>query len=225
MKNSITAVLLTLFTSLIGLSQNDCSVFYPFEEGVNFTITSYGKKEKVAAIANYTVTNVVDNTAVISTSLKDDKGEVLNEGSFSIQCENEGVTMDMKSLLNPQMFDQFKDFDTEITGTGIVLPNTLTVGQELPDAAMNMKINMSGISMNMEVEMTDRKVMGQEPVTTPAGTFDCYVITYTSNVKMGMNRTGSSKQWIAKGVGMVKQEDYNKRGKVTSNSLLTAFSK
>ena len=225
MKNSIQVVLLTLFSSLIGLAQNDCSAFYPFEEGVNFTITSYGKKDKVAAIADYTVTNVTDNTAVISTSLKDDKGEVMNEGSFSIECDNGGITMDMKSLLNPQMFEQFKDFDTEITGNGIVLPNTLNVGQELPDAAMYMKISMSGINMNMEVEMTDRKVIAQESVTTPAGTFDCYVITYTSNVKMGMNHTGSAKQWIAKGVGMVKQEDYNKRGKVTSSSLLTSFSK
>ena len=225
MKTIISLLIFTLSTNLIVLSQNDCSAFYPFEEGTNFTITSYGKKDKVAAIANYTVTSVTDNTAVISTTLKDDKGEVYNEGSFSVHCDGDKVTMDMKSLLNPQMFDQFKDFETEITGNGIVFPNDISVGQELPDANMNMKINMSGINMKMDVAMTDRKVIAQESVTTAAGTFDCYVITYTSNVKMGMNRTGSSKQWIARGVGMVKQEDYNKKGKVTSSSLLTAFSK
>ena len=215
--------------AMLGISslfaQNDCSAYYPFEEGTSFTITSYGKKDKIAAVADYQVTDVTNDTATISTKLMDDDGALYNEGSFTIQCDGDGITMDMKSLLNPQMFDQFKDFETEITGEGIVLPNNLSVGQELPDATMNMRINMSGINMNMNVAMTDRKVIAEETVTTPAGTFNCYVITYTSNVKMGMNRTGSAKQWIAEGVGMVKQEDYNRKGKVTSSSLLTAFSK
>jgi len=39
-----------------------------------------------------------------------------------------------------------------------------------------------------------------------------------------MTQTSNSKQWIAEGVGMVKQEDYQ-RGKVSSSSVLTKFSK
>lgn len=44
-------------------------------------------------------------------------------------------------------------------------------------------------------------------------------------MKMGFKSTGTSKQWIAKEVGMVKQEEYNKKGKLMSSSQLTAFHK
>ncbi|MFT5891771.1 MAG: hypothetical protein ACI9Y7_001878 [Dokdonia sp.] len=79
--------------------------------------------------------------------------------------------------------------------------------------------------MNISVMMIDRKVQNKESITTPAGTFECYVITYTSKMKMGIGRTGSSKQWVAEGVGLVKQEDYNKKGKLTGSNMLTSFSK
>ena len=212
-------VLLIQFTSFA----QDCSTFYPFEEGVTFQITSYGKNKKVAAITDFRITDVTDNSATFNSALRDKDGEVLNEASFNIICENDGVTIDMQSLLNPQLFDNFRDFETDISGTKIVLPNNLHIGQELQDATMIMLINMSGINMRMEVTMTDRSVLDIETITTRAGTFECYVIGYTNTVNMGVNRTTSSKQWISRGVGMVKQEDYNRRGKVTSSSVLTDF--
>ncbi|RDK84319.1 TapB family protein [Marinirhabdus gelatinilytica] len=222
-KHILTIVTIVLIT--FSVKSQSCSAFYPFEEGATFTITSYSKKDKVVGISEYRVSEVSSNSATMTTKLKDKNGEVLSDGSYKINCNGDGISMDVESLLNPQLFEQFKDFETDISGTGVVLPNNLSVGQELPDATMSMKINMGGINMNMDVMMTDRKVVGKEKVTTPAGTFDCYVITYTSDIKMGMNRKGTAKQWIAKGVGMVKQEDYNKKGKVTSSSLLTAYSK
>ncbi|MFT5942941.1 MAG: hypothetical protein ACI9Q4_002208, partial [Sediminicola sp.] len=33
----------------------------------------------------------------------------------------------------------------------------------------------------------------------------------------------SAKQWLAENIGMVKQENYNKKGKMTGGSILTAF--
>ncbi len=218
----LTVLFLIIFT--IGIAQ-ECSDFYPFEEGTSFQITSYSRKGKTAAVTDYTITETSASSATVKSTLKDDKGEVLSDGEFVIHCKNNGVSMDVKSLLNPQLFDQFKDFKTDISGTDIIIPNDLSVGMALPDATMNMAVDMGGISMKMDVSLTDRKVIGEESVTTPAGTFDCYIISYTSNIKMGMNRTGTAKQWFAKGVGMVKQEDYNKKGKITSSSELTKFSR
>jgi hypothetical protein len=42
---------------------------------------------------------------------------------------------------------------------------------------------------------------------------------------MGIKITGSAKQWLAEGVGMVKQESFNKKGKLTGYTELTAFTK
>ena len=219
---------LILFTSLTTLAQ-DCSTFYPFTEGTVSTVTSYDKKGKVIGSQEVTITEVAaingHTTAKAKAILKDNTNEVLTETEFGVTCKDDGVEIDISSILSPGLFEQFKGMETEISGTNVILPNNLAEGDVLPDADMLMKIDMSGITMNMTVTMTDRKVISQESLTTPAGTFDCYVIEYTSKVKMGIAKTGKSRQWIAKGVGLVKHEDYTKKGKLTGSSLLTAFSK
>jgi hypothetical protein len=40
---------------------------------------------------------------------------------------------------------------------------------------------------------------------------------------MVIKLTGSARQWLAEGIGLVKQIDYNKSGKVISSSQLTKF--
>tara|TARA_R100000935_G_scaffold38680_1_gene60039 strand:- start:153241 stop:153924 length:684 start_codon:yes stop_codon:yes gene_type:complete len=217
------AFIFTSILSIPGFAQDGCSTFYPFENGVTFQITNYGKNDRVAAITDFLVTDATSNFATFKSFLRDKDGEVLNEATFTMSCENDGIVVDMESLLNPNLLDNYRDFETEISGTKIVIPNNLHIGQELPDATMTMLVNMSGINLRMEVSMTDRTVIDRETITTSAGTFDCFVIGYTNTVNMGMNRTTTAKQWISRGVGMVKQEDYNRRGRVTSSSLLTDF--
>ena len=59
-----------------------------------------------------------------------------------------------------------------------------------------------------------------------AGTFDCYVIYSETKTKMMMaNKTFPSRTWLAKGVGMVKQESYNKNGKLMGSMVLTQYTK
>ncbi len=228
MKNLIVTFILLLSTSLIMIAQNSCSVYYPFTEGATAEITSYDRKDRVAAVVTYTVEEVRDTgdalVATMSSQIKDEDNEELAETTYDITCADDKIAIDFKSMISPQMMEQFGDMDYEVTGSNLEIPNSLSVGQSLPDADLQMKINMAGINMNMNVAITDREVTGQETVTTPAGTFDCYVIRYTVETKMGMGQRGTALQWIAEGVGMVKQVDYNKRGKVTSKSLLTAFS-
>ena len=228
MKNRFT-LLLFLSIQFFAFSQ-DCSTFYPFSESSSWQITTYEKPDKVSAIVDYKVTDLSSSsgneTATMSAIVKDKKGKLIAETNYDVICNGDRISIDFKSMMNPQMFKQFSNMETEITGTNLELPNNLAVGQELPDASMDMKISMSGINMNMSTSIKDRKVIGKESVTTPAGTFSCYVISYSSEFNsMGMNQNSSAKQWISEGVGMVKQEDYNSNGKVTSSSLLTAFSK
>jgi len=227
MKKQVLVLLAIVSASFTGFTQ-DCSAFYPFEEGISFQITNYSKKGKVVAVTDHAVNSIITSegtaTATINSIVKDNKGEIITDGEYQIICTGNEVSIDVKSLMSPNMFDQFEGMTTEITGINVVIPSNLSVGQTLPDASMKMDIDMGGIAMSMSVLMTDRTVEGMETITTPAGSFECYVITYTSDIKMGMNRTGKAKQWLAKGVGMVKQEDYNKKGKLQNTSLLTAFS-
>lgn len=145
---------------------------------------------------------------------------------FGMSCNGTTVTMDFKSLINADMMKQFHDSEMEITGTNVEFPNTLTEGQILPNANMNITVSISGMNLNLTTDITNRKIMGTETITTPAGTFDCVVITQTSSGKMMVAKFNSTQKiWLAENVGMIKTEDYNANDKLQSSTVLSAFSK
>lgn len=226
MKTLIQTILILFITS-IAVSQNDCSKFYPLKEGTKFQITVFDKKDKPTGIMDYDVVNVRnsdgDRIGTINSIMTDGKGKQIAEMSFDVSCNGKGVSIDFKSMMNPQMLEQFGKMDYEISGTNMEWPNELSVGQKLPDATMDMKINMAGMNMNVTTAITDRKVINKEKITTSAGTFNCFVLTSTTEVKMGISQQSSSKQWIAEKVGVVKSVTYDKNGKITGSSLLTKF--
>ncbi|QAA81765.1 hypothetical protein EI546_08545 [Aequorivita sp. H23M31] len=228
MKHRITYLILFLCVAPWAISQNDCSMYYPLIEGAEFQITNYDKKDKPTAVIDYKVLDVSstgsEKVGTMQGTVKDKKGKDLSEMKFKVTCRDNKLSVDFNSLLSPEMVDQFKNMDYDITGTNLDWPNDISVGQTLPDANMTMKISISGMNMTMSMDILNRKVIGKETVTTPAGTFDCYVVTYDTEVDMGIRQKTSSKQWVAKGVGMVKQED-SKNGKIMDTSLLTKFSK
>lgn len=225
MKNHL-IINLILFLAVLGAkAQTTCSNYYPFEEGTTFQITLYDGKEKQAGVMDYLVKEATDNTAIFAYEMHDEKGKMITASEYAITCTANGVSIDFKSLAAPGTMEQYKDMEMEMTGTDLILPNNLSVGQSLPDSEMLMTIKMAPINMKMNTNVFNRKVEGRENLTTPAGTFDCYVISFDSEAKMGFKVSSSGKQWIAEGVGMVKQESYNKKGKLTGISLLTAFNK
>ena len=226
MKSIFTTLITCCLFTFFGYAQSECSKYYPMEEGTTFQYTNYSKKGKIAGILDHAITDnrIEDGNEVVSmnTKMSDKKGDLIMESSHKVTCTGEGISIDFKSMMNPQMMSQFGKFDYEITGTNLELPNDLSVGLELPDSSMKMVVNM-GMTMNILVTIKDRKVIGQESVTTPSGTYDCYVLTSTLDMDMMMKIEGSSKQWIAEGIGMVKQESYDDKGNLTGYSELTKF--
>ena len=215
---------LILFISVTGSAQ-DCSKYYPFEEGTKFQITNYDKKDKPAGVIDYVVKESSGDTAIIAYEMHDVKGELIMSSEYGIICKDDGILIDFKSLMSPGVMDQYKDMEIDISGTDLILPNNLSPGQQLPDADVLMNVSMAPINMKMTLKMLNRNVEANETVTTPAGTFDCVVITYDHETKMGIKISGKAKQWYAEDVGMVKSESYNKKGKLIGSSVLTSFEK
>ncbi len=202
------------------------------EEGASYSYSLYNKKNKLEGTTDYKVSEVNssgENTyATLQLNFRDAKGKNAFESNYNITCTGEGIKIDYKSLFPSQMQRQYTDMGLEmdITGTDVELPNQLSVGQDLKDANVNVKMKMSGMNMNIDVNTIDRKVIGKESVTTAAGTFDCFVITAKTKSKMMMaNQEMSDKLWLSEGVGMVKQETYNKNGKLLSRMELSQFAK
>ncbi|MFT4831458.1 MAG: hypothetical protein ACI815_001106 [Psychroserpens sp.] len=210
-------------TSVV-LSQ-DCSKYFPMDEGTKFQITVYDKKDKVSGIMDYVVKEVSENSATMFYEMHDEKGKMITSSEYGITCTNDGITIDFSSMMSPELLGQYEEMEVEMTGTDLLYPNNLNVGQSLPDADVLMTVKMPPLNMKMNMNFFNRKVEGNESITTPAGTFDCYVITYDSEAKMGIKMTSSNKLWLSEGYGMVKQETYNKKGALIGKSILTAFEK
>jgi len=225
MKTKIIVLVCCFFISFSSICQNDCTTYYPFEEGAKFEITSFSKKGKKESVVNYEVTSIENNVATLKAIISDDKGKEVTTTEYNVTCDGNSISIDFKSLMNPDLFKQYKDMELDMSGTNIELPNHLEVGQSLKDANLKMTINMSGIKMNMSIDMLNRKVDAKESVTTAAGTFDCFALSYNTEMKMGMKMSYKIKEWVAKGVGVVKSETYNKKGKSMGYSELTSFTK
>jgi len=108
------------------------------------------------------------------------------------------------------------------------VPSDLQSGMTLPDASIEVKVQNSGIAMmSLTIQIFDRQVEKMETISTPAGTFECAKIVYSVQSKMGqvipINVKSTGAEWLSKGFGMVKSEQYDKKQNLMSYSLLTEF--
>lgn len=220
---TLTSIIISLLSLTLVKAQGECSKYYPLKEGTKFQITNYDKNDKPVAVIDYVVKESNGDSALIYYEMFDDKGELVLSSEYGMSCENDGISIDFNSLAAPGMMEQFQDMEIDLSGTNLFLPNNLSVGQTLPDADLLMLVSMAPMNMKMTVKIYDRKVVGQETVTTPAGTFDCMILSQSTESKMGVKVSGSSQEWYAPDVGMVKQESYNKKGKKIASSVLTSF--
>jgi type 1 fimbria pilin len=100
----------------------------------------------------------------------------------------------------------------------MVTPYKLKEGDILPD--VNCDIKVSFIKINCKI--TNRKCLGFETITVPAGTFNCRKISQTTTVKaMGKSEINTSIEWEAEGIGTVRNEVYDKKSNLVSYSELT----
>lgn len=224
-------LLVVSFFSVLALNAQDCSDLFPIDDNLTYEYTNYDKKGNFAS-RQERVTSFVEDTdtgKAVQFDVKsyDKKNELMLEQTFDMSCTGDEFNIDFKSILGGLMPNmEGGDIRMDIDGDSFVFPSALTVGQELPPINITTTTYAGDMKlMSATIAIENRKVVGEEQITTKAGTFDCYVITSETSVKMIMSNTTTSKDYIAKGVGLVKNIVYNKKGKETSVTELTAFAK
>ena len=116
----------------------------------------------------------------------------------------------MRKFVNEEQFEALKSYDLKVEAENLEYPSNPAPGTKLKDGKITITASGAPIPMKMIVNIVDRLVVGNEKVTTPFGSFDCLKIKSKTlmETQMGMNMKFEYDQieWIAKNVGMVKNE-------------------
>ena len=203
------------------------------EKGKQFELTYYSDKGKAEGRTEYEISDkremVNGMLSVVHMKSFDKKDKLALETDFEVRCENGVFSVDIRGILNGAQMEQIKameGMDVSVTTVDLEIPSSLSVGDQLKDGSLEMKMNASGGGMTLmsfNTYITNRKVEGRESVTTPAGTFECFIISSEIQAKSGfINMNYESKEWIAENVGVVRSESYRK-GKLEGYTELTKF--
>ncbi len=95
-------------------------------------------------------------------------------------------------------------------GYGVLIPGIMKPGMQLKTSTLydNAK-NLIGGIVKVETAYSDWQVVGEENITTPAGTFNCIKLTGHLAQKQGSNGKFNGEKitcWMARGIGIVQYE-------------------
>ena len=226
---SIIWSLLIALAPFTAQAQN-CDAFFPYKKGMVIEQQTFNAKDKLTSSTKQTVTDITDTPqgkkVDFATDYFDGKGKKVGSATFSITCKNGTISVDMRNYLDAKSRESFSGANVTIEGTPLELPHNLTPGMALPEGTLLMKMDMgvAPIAMNMNMRIFDRKVEGEESVTTPAGTYSCFKLSQSVEVKMMFTVTAKSIEFYSKEFGLVRSESYDQKGKLTGYTVLSKIS-
>jgi hypothetical protein len=213
-----------------GVCAQDCPMYYPDIKGAQLEYKQYDKK---GGLTGSSIQKIIDTKKAAGTSEVqiaaesfDAKGKSLGTTQLSARCEGGIYFIDMKNLMGQQSMDAYKDMEMKMEGGSLEMPSSMKAGDLLKNGDMKISFSSGGMTiMNMNFSVTNRKVEAVENLTTPAGTFECFKISFDVATKMMVNVKTKGVEWYAKGVGLVKNETYSTDGKLMASNVLTSIKK
>ncbi len=228
---------LALFVSLFycdKLRSQDCKNYYYMTNNAEIQMTLYDGNGAKSGLQNWKISEVSKESSgfrsTINSVFTNAKGEEIAKGKGVYRCNGGKLMADMRMSV-PQ--DQQKDVaagSATVNDAFIEYPEVLSEGMSLPDAFIDMDVSTSGIPSTARFEMKNRKVVAKEKITSEAGAWEAYRITYDATIKIKMAGIGipmvmRTTEWFVPFFGVVKTETFSRKGKKTGSSLLTAMKK
>lgn len=229
MNKFITAIAFSIFFPLLGIAQDVCTAYLP-AEGTTLTYANYDKKGKLSSTTTTSVTEVdkkADTTyfhvhQLVTTGKK--KNDMEND--FLYKCSGNKFYIDMRSVLNPEQMESYKDATLTVTTNNLVVPGDLKPGMELPDGHIDMVAHIDYVTVNISSRMFYREVESKEDITTPAGTFSAFKIKGYVESKFAFIRVAvKTIEWYVPDLGVVRSESYDNKENLLSYSELTKIEK
>jgi hypothetical protein len=205
-------------------------IYFPSKEGVVLEYKVYDNKNRETGTTRYTIVEVnrtgddMDITYLIETMDKDEKTQFKDE--ITVHKKGEKLYLDMTNMFKRAILKEKGEIpkQLEITGNDIITPSNLDIGDVLPDSHVNMAVKKGIINIKISINITDRTVEALETISVPAGSFEAYKITSNLSAKASIiNRASTSAEWLVKGIGVVRSENYDKKGKLESYTELISI--
>ena len=231
MKRVTISLLIAVF--LLGaanLFSQECVFYSPVEKGTVLIHSNYDKKDKLTGTSTQTVIDNYVEEGVQTVKIRNEYKDVEMDSVFmtelEMKCKDGRYYVDMESYIGESTLTPYSDMETTFEMENMTIPGELKPGEILDNGKVTVIISNNGMKiMTISVNISNRKVEAKEDITTPAGTFECYKISYDISTKMLITIKASTVEWYAKNVGVVKSESYNKKGKLTGYTVLTGFQK
>jgi hypothetical protein len=211
------------------VKSQECS-YYSLSEGMVTAYQNQDAKGKVTSTNRSTCLNVskVGNATIykMKGEYADAKNKNQSTREYKMRCEGGGFYVDMQSMVDPKSMEAFKGMEVSVDSKELIFPAGLAPGQVLPDANITISAATGGVSLlNLVINITNRQVAGTETVTVPAGTFECFKITYDVETKMMFKIFATVVEYVNMGVGNVKTETFDKKGNLSGQTLLVELKK
>lgn len=215
---------LSLLAFSTGSLAQNCSNYYYLQNNKTIEMSIYGKKGDENGKQVYSVSDVKNGdgsvSATIHSEMFDKKGKTLAKAKGTIQCKGGVMLIDMKMSLPAAQQEQVS---TDATAESFYMeyPAGMQVGDQLKDATMNLDIDTKGMKQTVTMVVSDRKVEGKETVTTTAGTWECFRISYKSRMTVktmgiGIPFNMEGTEWFAPGFGIVKTQSKQGSSAITA---------
>jgi hypothetical protein len=225
-----------MLLATVSLSRAQCnSNFYRFEEGAEFELTTYNDKDKAQSRTVNKIISIEEQEgafqAVVQLKMYDKKDKLIHEGEHEVTCDGNTIKVNMEQFVPSEMMEAYQGMEVNFEGDYLEIPSDLEVGQSLPDGSVSMQVKTAEGGMNLSninINIVNRKVIAEESMNTPAGTFNCMKLSYDTEslvkaLGIGKPRLYKSTEWLAEGIGLVRSEAYDEKGRLMSYTLLTAY--
>lgn len=197
------------------VSAQTCSQFINTLNGKKLTYSNQNADGKALGKFIYSTTKKDESTATVHTEMFDKANKAIGTGDSELICAGQSIKMDMKAFIPASSMKQFSNMQMTGDAKYLTYPVDLKAGQKLDDGTVTINIGNNGQQMgNMQLNIVNRNVEQTENVSTPAGSFDCFKITYDVNFKMTMMGIGipfniKTTEWYSPKLGrFVKSESY-----------------
>lgn len=217
MLKHLTAIATIGICAIAPAKAQNCSTYLFLQKDKTIETTIYNKKGETNGKQVYQVSDVSNGggtiTGKLASEMFDKKGKSIAKSNSSVQCNGGVFSIDMRMMLPQQPAEQANQNATQVTGQGnyIEYPSGMKVGDELKDGNLAMDMKNGGLFQTINMQITQRKVLAQESVTSPAGTWDCFKISAHSHVSIktgpiGIPMNYDYTEWYAPGFGIVKTD-------------------